>query len=137
VELRIILGMMAVVMFFAGAGDDGKPRYYSNWATRSLHKILSKAGSELTFMWNPTEFLRLMINPFPVTSLLSQVKNTLKNGIDETRDYAFGENSPRDKTPPGYYMFQWVYGAPQMMRFLEVYEQMKKNPYSIYNTSDR
>jgi hypothetical protein len=78
-----------------------------------------------------------MANPFPVTGLVTQLKNTIVNGIDESRDYVLGENSPQDKTPPGYYMFQWIYGAPQMMRFMEVYEQMKKNPYAVYNTGSR
>jgi hypothetical protein len=136
-QLRFIFAFMALAMFLGAKGDDGEPRYYENRVTRAFYKIFSKAGSELTFMWNPTEFIRLVKNPWPLTSLLVQVKNTVFNGFDESRDLMFGENSNQDKTPVGYYMLQWMYGAPQLMRVTELYENMKKNPYQVFNTSSQ
>jgi hypothetical protein len=132
VELRTIIGVMALAMFLGGAADDGEKRYYKNFVTRNIYKIFSKAGSELTFMWNPSEFERLMKSPFPVTGLITQVKNTVLNGFDETRDLIVGENNKRDKSPAGYYLMQWMYGAPQLMRFFEVYKNMKKSPYQVF-----
>jgi len=132
-QLRFIFGFMALAMFLGAKGDDGEPRYYENRVTRAFYKIFSKAGSELTFMWNPTEFLRLVRNPWPLTSLLLQVKNVAVNGFDETRDIMFGEDSNQDKAPIGYYMFQFMYGMPQLMRLTEMYETMKKSPYQVFN----
>ena len=133
-QIRFILAMLALAGFLGGKGDDDKPRYYKNWVTRTMFKVFSKAGSELTFMWNPTEFLKLMANPFPTMSLLTLTKKTVFNGFDETRDWAFGEDSKQDKTPAFYYMTQWVYGGPQLTRFVEAFENMKKNPYSVFST---
>lgn len=132
VELRAIIGVMTLALFLAGSADDGEKRYYKNFVTRNIYKIFSKAGSELTFMWNPTEFERLMKNPFPITSLLTLFKNTVKNGLDETRDFVVGENSNQDKSPALYYLSQWMYGGPQLIRFFEVFENMKKSPYQVF-----
>jgi hypothetical protein len=134
-QIRTITMFLMLAMWLGGDGEDGEPRYSHNFATRYMSKVLSKAGSELTFMWNPNEALRLMVNPFPTAGILTQLLNTLSNGFDEASDLIFGEDSNRDKTPPFYYLLQWIKGAPQAMRFLEVYEEMKKNPYSVWSGS--
>jgi hypothetical protein len=133
VQLRIIIGFMALAMFLGGKGDDGKPRYMNNFISRDLYKIFAKGGSELTFMWNPAEFIRIIRNPLPVTGLLTQLQHTVTNGFDETRDLFYKENRKGDPTPAGYYMMQWMPGAPQMMRFLEVYKNMERSPYEVYS----
>jgi hypothetical protein len=135
VQLRFIIGIMALAAFLGASGDDGKPRYYENWVTRNMYKMFSKAGSELTFMWNPTEFIRLTKNPWPLTGLLTQFLKTVGNGFDESRDLMFGENSTQDKAPIGYYMIQWMYGAPQLTRFFELFENMKKNQYDVFSSN--
>lgn len=134
-QMRVIIGFMALAMFLGGKGDDDKrPRYMQNYATRNLYKIFSKAGSELTFMWNPSEFIRIMKNPIPVTGLLTQLKNTVFNGFDESRDLMVGENKKNDPTPAGYYMMQWIPGEPQLARFLEIYKSMEKSQYQVYSS---
>lgn len=130
VELRIILGFLGFVLFLGGSGDDDKPRYMDNWATRNIYKILSKANSELAFMWSPTQFLQLMKNPVPMTSLLTLTQKTIKNGYDETLDLVKGENSPQDKSGPGYYLLQWFPGGSQLARFFELFPEYKKSPYA-------
>jgi len=77
----------------------------------------------------PTQFLQLTSTPFPVLSLLDLAWKTIKNTSDETRDAVFGEDSKQDKTPVGYYSSQWVPGVMQMRRFIEIYDQDKKNPF--------
>lgn len=134
VEIRMILSFLTLALFLGGTGDDGERRYTHVWPLRVAYKTLSKAGSELTFMWNPDEFLRLMKNPWPLTGLLTQVQNTLKNTFDETRDFIAGENSSRDMTPPMYYTLQWMKGGPQTMRFFEVYKGMAKNTYAVFGS---
>jgi hypothetical protein len=133
-EIRIISLIAASALVLTMKGDDGKPLYYSNKVTRTLFKIFTKTGSELTFMWNPTETERLIKNPFPTTRLLTLFKNTMKNTIDESRDVVFGENSPQDKAPVFYYSSQWIYGVPQLTRFFEVFENQKKTPYQVFQT---
>ena len=137
VQLRFLIGIMGLAMFLAGAGDDGKPRYASNFVTRTFHKIFTKAGSELTFMWNPTEFLRLVQNPWPLSSLFVQGIKTVTNGFDETRDLTFGENAPQDKTPAGYFMMQWMIGGPQLGRFFEVFDTFQKSQYEVFSINTR
>jgi hypothetical protein len=121
-------------MFLGGKADgDDKPRYMENAITRGIYKIFAKGGSELTFMYNSAEFIRIMKNPLPVTGLAVQLKNTVFNGFDESRDLFFGENKKNDPTPAGYYMMQWIPGGSQMARFLEIYKNFEKSPYQVYS----
>jgi len=130
VELRIILGTLALITYLGGKDDGEKdPRYYNNIITRNLYKILTKSNSELSFMWNPVEFINLVQNPLPITSLLTLAMKTLNNTMDEIRDLLFGENSPQDRSPIMYYGIQWARGGVQLARFFELYENYKKSPY--------
>jgi hypothetical protein len=61
--------------------------------------------------------------------LLTRGVKTVMNGFDESRDIMFGENSPSDKTPIPYYFIQWIYGASQTARLIELYKQYEKSPY--------
>lgn len=134
VELRTILGFFLVLSVLgAGGGDDKnreQPYYMRNWFSRFMFKNFSKAQSELTFMWNPLEFARLIRNPIPMTGLLTRFISTIMNGFDESRDLLVGENSVSDKTPTPYYLIQWVYGGGQIARFIELYKQYEKSPYA-------
>jgi len=132
VELRAIFTFFGLITFLAGEDPDtDEARYMNNWFTRTGYKILTKGQSELTFMWNPKEFLRLMQNPLPLTALFAATLDTFKNTFDETRDLILGENSPYDKTPIFYYGLQWMYGGTQIERFFELYNNFKKSPYLV------
>jgi hypothetical protein len=131
VEMRTVLGlMMLITILGAGGGDDKKkPLYMANWGTRLIFKNLTKAQSELTFMWSPIQLAQLISNPFPLTSILTKSLKTVTNGLDESRDLLVGENSISDKTPMGYFLLQWIYGGGQIARFTELYKQYEKSPY--------
>jgi hypothetical protein len=139
VQLRFLIGIMGLAMFLGGAGDDGKPRYMENFITRTFFKTFSKAGSELTFMWNPSEFLRLVRNPWPLTGLLVQLQKTAFNGFAEGRELVFGANEKdkRDTTPAGYYTLQWMYGGSQLERFFELYDNFKKSQYQVFQMTSQ
>jgi len=130
VELRVILGFIGLIVLLGGEGDDGEKRYMSNIFTRNLYKILTKAESELAFMWTPSEFLKLVANPVPIASLLSLTEKSIRNFSDEMRDWARGENSPQDKTPSFYYFMQWIPGGSQLGRVFEIFDEYKKSPYT-------
>jgi hypothetical protein len=130
VELRVILGFIGLIVFLGGEGDDGEKRYMNNIITRNLYKILTKAESELAFMWTPNEFLKLIENPVPMASLLSLTEKSIRNFSDEMRDWARGENSPQDKTPSFYYFMQWIPGGSQLGRVFEIFDEYKKSPYT-------
>ena len=128
-EVRVILSFMLLFMYLGGGDDDESPRYMRTWTTRTIYKTLSRANSELTFMWNPAELVRLFKNPVPITMLLSDVINILKNTFDEGRDVLFGENEAQDRSPQLYYLLQMMYGGPQIIRLVELYDVYKQSPY--------
>lgn len=130
VELRVILGFLSLIIFLGGKGDDDEPRYMSNFMTRNLYKILTKAESELAFMWTPSEFLKLTSNPVPLASLLTLTGKSIRNFTDEMRDWMNEENSSQDKSPFGYYFIQWIPGGSQLSRFFEVFDEYRKSPYT-------
>jgi len=129
IELRMILGFMALILFLGGEGEDGEPRYMDTWFFRTIYKVLTKAESELSFMWNPDEFMQMVKNPIPLTGLLASLKQTVFNTADEALDWATGRPDTQDKTPIGYYSMQWMYGGSQIARLIEIYKQYEKSPY--------
>lgn len=135
VELRVLFGFTSLIFFLgANSDDDDTPRYMDNWFTRTIYKTMTKGESELIFMWNPNEFIRLVRNPLPMANILSDAAKTIGNGLDETRDLLAGENSPYDKSPGLYYLVQWMYGGVQLSRLTELYKQYQKSPYMQQNT---
>ncbi len=132
-EIRTILGFFILIhLLGSGGGDDRKqPPYMANWFSRFIYKNMTKAQSELTFMWSPAQLTQLIRNPIPMSGLLTRTMSTISNGLDETRDWLEGENSLSDKTPAGYYTLQWIYGGGQIARLLELYKQFEKSPYLV------
>jgi len=129
-ELRAILAF-AILIHLMGAGDDGEePPYMASYFSRLVYKNFTKAQSELTFMWDPRELMQMFRSPIPMTGLLVRSISTVSNGLDETRDLLQGENSLSDKTPIGYWWLQWIYGASQTARFIELFDQYQKSPYA-------
>lgn len=123
-ELRAILLMTSLILALGmDWDDDGEPLYSEMWFTRQVYKVLSRGESEMAFMYNPKEFLRLTKNPFPTFSLLGDIYSVFSNTSDEIRDYVFGENTARDKTPWGYYSSRFIPGMQQFRRIIELYEQ--------------
>jgi hypothetical protein len=128
-EARIAIMMMMLVAGLGWKDDDDKPLYSKTRLGRLAYKALNRANSEITFAMSPSEFMRLTVNPIPIARLLSDVAKTVGNTLDEGRDLIFDENSPSDKTPPGFYSTQWIIGFNQLRKVVELYEQDKKNPY--------
>lgn len=133
-ELRAIIGFAMLIHLMGDGGDDGKaPPYMANYFSRLIYKNFTKAQTELTFMWDPRELVQMFRSPIPMSGLLTRGINTLNNAFDETRDLLYGENSLSDNTPMGYYFLQWIYGASQTARLIELFDQYKKSPYVIKN----
>jgi len=128
-ELRIIMIAFGVFSMLGADDDHGDPRYMSMYLTRTMYKMFRKANSELTFMWNPSEFARLIKNPIPMSKLLIDLGKTITNTMDESRDFIFGENSNQDKANWMYYTFQWGYGGSQIARLIELFPSYKNSPY--------
>lgn len=126
IEVRTLAMFIGLMTYLGGNADDGDPRYMSNYATRTIFKLMFKTQTEISFVWNANEFTRMTANPFPLAAILTDFGNTLRNTTDETRDFLFGENSPRDKTPAFYYTMQWAYGGRQLAKLFELFDQNKK-----------
>jgi hypothetical protein len=126
VELRMLLGLMAIIMFAgAHADDDDEFSYKENKAVRIALKTIAKLQQEMMFSVDPTEGGYLFQNPIPVLGMIRKAKNVFENGIDETRDLIFGEDSPRDKTPFLYYSSGFLQGMTQLRKVFEVFDQDK------------
>jgi hypothetical protein len=137
VEARTIITFLIVIhLLGSGGGDDEKqPPYMANWFSRFMYKNLTKAQSELSFMWNPLQLISLTKSPVPMAGLLTRFVSTVMNGFDETRDLLVGENSLSDKTPFPYYLIQWIYGGGQIARLIELFKQFEKSPYTVTATN--
>ena len=126
VELRMLLGLMAMVMFAgAHADDDDEFSYKENKAVRIALKTVAKLQQEMMFSVDPTEGGYLFQNPIPMLGMVLRAKNVLHNGLDETRDLIFGEDSPRDKTPFLYYASGFLQGMVQLRKVFEIFDQDK------------
>lgn len=126
VELRVILGLIALVFATASlAGDDDEPLYKDNLAVRIALKTISKLQQEMMFSIDPTEGGYLFRNPIPVLGLFMMAKKAITNGYDELKDTLIGENSTQDKTPFGYYSMRFIVGWNQMRHLLEFFDQDK------------
>jgi hypothetical protein len=136
-EVRTIMSFMGVLLFLGadGTDEDGTPRYMENYLTRLAYKTMSKANSELTFVWSPAQMAQIIKNPIPMASLFTDVIKFGRNTFDEGRDLIFGENSPYDNSPMFFYTMQMAYGGNQLARFLELYDQFKKSPYPVLGTT--
>jgi hypothetical protein len=123
VEIRIILSIM-LMLITTGAlfGDDDEedPLFVAQ-----MIKAISRTNSELTFFLNPTSTKEILSSPFPVVSVLTDTYSLISNTFDEGRDATFGENSPRDKSGPGYYAGKMIPSVYGLLRTFDVFEQQK------------
>jgi hypothetical protein len=133
VEIRtMVMFLIAIHLLGAGGGDDKQPPpYMANWFSRFMYKNLTKAQSELSFMWSAPQLFKLISNPVPMAGLLTRSLKTVFNGFDETRDFFMGEDSFNDNTPFPYYTIQWIYGGGQVARLMELWPQFQKSPYTV------
>ena len=126
-ELRYMLAIVSLILALGGDwDDDGKKNYAEYWATRKLFALINRTETEIMAAYNPRELIRLLANPFPVSRLGIDLMYAFGNTFDEFRDFMFGENSPYDKTPIGYYSVQFVPGLSHLNRLIETFEQNKQ-----------
>ena len=130
VELRIILAFMAMAALLGfDWDDDGQKDYKQLWITRKLAAVLFKTNQELTFTYNPVEFAKMVANPIPMISLVTDAWKTIGNTMDETRDLILGENSKNDKTGILYYGHQWVPGLRGTVKLLDIFNKDSGDAY--------
>ena len=120
------------MLVFAAGGDwddDGHPDYRDNYALRQLYKVILKAQMELGFSTNPKDVITLLGKGLlPISKVLVDIANTFGNTVDESRDIVFGENSPQDKTPVGYYSTRWIKGVNGLRKTVDWFYEQDKTP---------
>jgi len=129
-EFRALL-LIAMLVFAAGGDwdDDGHPDYRDNYALRQLYKVILKAQMELGFSTNPKDVITLLGKGLlPISKVLVDIANTFGNTVDESRDIVFGENSPQDKTPVGYYSTRWIKGVNGLRKTVDWFYEQDKTP---------
>ena len=124
-EIRMLLGSLLLLFALGLKDDDGEEYYKQNLLTRNVYRVLNKTYSELAFVYNPSEFLRVVDRPLPLLSLLRDSKNLISNSADEMRDALIGQNSPNDRTPMFYYTSKFIPGATGTGRFLEYFKEQE------------
>ena len=129
-ELRVLLIFSALMALLGGDwDDDGQVDYKQYLLTRKLAAILFKTNQEMSFVYNPVDFAKMIANPLPMLGLVTDAWKTIKNTIDETRDVTFGENSNADKTGFLYYSHQWIPGVKGISAFLDIFNKNAGEAY--------
>lgn len=135
VELRILLAFAGIIVLLGfDWDDDGEKDYKQLWATRKLAAVIFKTNQELTFTYNPVEFAKMIANPIPMISLVTDAVKTLNNTVDETFDVIIGEErllggSDSDKTGLLHYSHQWIPGARGISKLFDIFNQDSGESY--------
>lgn len=129
-ELRVLLVFSALMAMLGGDWDDDGQADYKEYAlTRKIAAVLFKTNQEMSFVYNPVDFAKMIANPIPMLGLVTDAWKTIKNTLDETRDVVIGENSERDKTGLLYYGHQWIPGAKGISTFLDIFDKDSGEAY--------
>jgi len=119
IELRILLAFAGLI-FLLGSDfdDDGIALYKTNILTRKLAAMIYKTNQEMSFVFNPIDFTKMIQTPIPMTGLVTQLWKGIKNFLDETRDVVVGEDdilstgkTKDDPTGRGYYLTSFIPGG--------------------------
>ena len=129
-QVRAALGEIEVMLLLVGAiamlgadwDDDGEPLWSEMWLTHQMYKVINRTKTEVSFTYDPAEYIKLVSNPIPITGLLNHVKNLLVNTVDETVDVLSGREDARDKTGKLHYTTGLIQGAYQLRKFLDILE---------------
>jgi hypothetical protein len=122
-ELRIILTTILPLLLFGGLFRDDEEE--DPTFVKQLVKTISRTQSELTFFLVPTSTLEIINTPIPSLSILTDLIKLVGNTADESRDFVFGENSERDKTPEFYYTGKLTPSVYGILRTFDFFEQQK------------
>jgi len=114
-ELRVLIGLISLTSLTASLGWDDKDR--NNILTKNLHRLMRRSALELTFFYDKGSFDSILSSPIPVGRLLDDPELAIRNFLDESRDFIWGEDTNRDKTPMFYYTAKQVPGFNQGLEF--------------------
>lgn len=103
--------------------DDGEPDYKESYPMRKLMQLMIKTRTESMFYSNPMDAYQMTRNSIPMLGLVVDFFAMGSNGLDETRDFLFGEDSKKDKTPPMYRFIKMIPGNQVLTQIVELYEQ--------------
>mgnify|MGYP006350722015 FL=1 len=80
--------------------------------------MIYKTNQEMSFVFNPIDFTKMIQTPIPMTGLVTQLWKGIKNFLDETRDVVVGEDdilstgkTKDDPTGRGYYLTSFIPGG--------------------------
>lgn len=133
-QLRSVIQELRTLLVFAGLmvlmgidwDDDGEKDYKKYFLTRKIASLIFKTQQELAFTYSPVAFTQMVKSPLPMTGLVTDAYNTLKNTLDEGGDILFGEQrliggQTVDKTPILSQSIKWAPGFGGITRFLDIF----------------
>ena len=125
-ELRYVFSLIMAMMVLGGDwDDDGKIDARQTWTGRKMLNVLHRVYRETAVFYDLTEMTGPRASGIPLISLAQNGLNWTANSLDETRDAFFGEDSPRDRTPAGYYSWKFAPGIHGIVKMSEIYPQDK------------
>lgn len=125
-ETRMGMAFFAAIMLGGklDLDDDDTKDYKEFWATRRIFQLANRAFSELGVAWNPAGLTQWLGNPIPVSSTITDFIKLVLNGFDSARDIILGQDDKGDKTPPTYYLSDWLL-LDKVLAWFEIYDQDK------------
>ena len=125
-ELRAVLALLALMLAMGGDwDDDGTKDLHQSWVGRKMSGIINRIYREVAVFADPRELAGPRSSGIPLLSLAQNGLKFTSNSLDELRDTFFGEDSPRDRTPAGYYTWKFVPGLHGIVQMAEIYPQDK------------
>lgn len=128
-EIQIV-GMLYIIALLTGAlvpeDDDDK---ITKIVTSNLYKAAFGSFLEASFFLNPHAMSQMLASPFALLGFVTNVYNILTNAADESRDAVFGENSPTDKSPLGYYTSKTLPAINATTDFLDTWDKFRVNTF--------
>ena len=130
VELRLLLGLSAMLMMAMGDWDDDGERDFNKYlVTRKLASIFLKTSQELSFAWDINSFTKTIANPLPMLSLVSDAKKTIISSLAVIYNRTLGEVPEGDdpnkdiKQAAG----KWIGWAPPGQSILRLLDLMNNS----------
>jgi len=129
-ELQILLGFVLLVAAgkaYIPEDEDSPLSKAAALATQNIFRTSQRGLLELSFFFSPKSVATIVKSPIPSARIFNDLSKMLRNTLDESRDYIFGEESAHDKTPAFYHISKMVPVSSSAVDFFDIFETYNKD----------